>query len=397
MIIKDEVKYILKMLEEGRITSDQAAKLIDAIDINESADKINYSAITEVVTSMAEMSKRLGKIGAQISKDIVEEFVEIDAKREKKTVEKMDINLKDDGILTIETNGKISLYRKEDGDEGELFITYGGSKKELSSLVRVSNNNNQLSVIVKNILKRIDIDLYLPAVQLKKTVLLGKNKLVIINDLISSSLEIFTNSGGIVMNQANSTKCNIATSHGKITLSNCKGEVLKAISTNSMINLNKGEFYNECNIQSTNGSIFINNIKSVQIKGISTNGNIRMSQVACQIADLLTINGNINLKQNTAYTLNHCDIEAITSNGSITVFYKHTQQLQFDAKTENGHIEYDKNIFTLDHIKRGINKVIEAKGTKVSGNDSTKKCICKLRTYMGVITIKKDNGGKFNG
>ncbi len=397
MIIKDEVTYILKMLEEGRITSDQAAKLIDAIDISESVDENNYSAITEVVVSMAEMSKRLGQIGAQIGKNIVDEFVDIDAKRERKTVEKMAIDLKDDGILTIETNGKINLYRKTEGDKGELFITYGGSKKELSSLVSISNNNNQLSVIVKNILKRINIDLYLPTVQLKKTVLLGKNELVNINDLHSSSLEIVTNSGGIVMNQANANKYNIATSHGKITISNCQGEVLKAISTNSMISLINGEFYNGCNVQSTNGSIYITNVKSGQIKGISTNGNIRMNQVACQIADLLTTNGNINLTQNTTYTLDHCDIEAITSNGSITVFYKPTQQLQFDAKTENGHVDYDKNVFKLDYIKRGINKVIEAKGTKVSGNDSTKKCICKLRTYMGSITIKKDDGGKPNG
>ncbi len=395
MIIKDEVSYILKMLEDGRITSDQAAKLIDAIDVKETVNKNNYSAITDVVVSMAEMSKRLGKIGAQIGKGIIDEFVDIDAQQDKKTVEKIAVKLSDEGLVTIESNGKINLYQKAEGEKGELFISYGGNKKELSSLVNISNKQNQLSVILtKNTLKRVNIDLYIPAVLLKKVVLLGKNELVVTNDLRTEDLEIVTNSGSIVMNQTNAIQGNLATSHGKITLSNCQGETLKAVSTNTMISLINGEFYNSCSTQSTNGSIFFTNVKSGQVTAISTNGNIRMDQVACQVADLLTTNGNINLKKCTTYTLNHCDIEAITSNGSITALYEPTQKLQFDAKTENGHISYDKNVFKLDHIKRENTRIIEANGSKVSGNETNNECVCRLRTYMGSITIKKDDGGK---
>ena len=66
--MREELELILKMLEEGKITTEESAKLIEAIQKPE--DDEQYETVNEVIDNMADMTKQISEMSARVGKEI---------------------------------------------------------------------------------------------------------------------------------------------------------------------------------------------------------------------------------------------------------------------------------------------------------------------------------------
>ena len=383
MSISEEKMMILKMLQEGRINSEEAAKLLEALEAKKEPSSYGtgprgshgpkppqrnyYDEVAKVRERIDEWRRELSKNYNQNDFDkMVEEF---SAKAEKfgKNVATAAFGIADKvadfvgsiidtsafnvfgNCVTEEqqfeaaaaegmnlelqaTNGQITVKKHQ---EDKILITakIRTPQENAKSAIAFSNGDGTVSVkLAKPDTYNLSVsyDVLLPAVKLNQVALETKNGKIYVEDVTSEEFASVTKNAVIDLTGVNS---------GRIT----------ANTTNAKVNANY-IIGRDVNFNTSNATIEIKNLKAVKLTAATSNGKILVDNVQNydneNVAELNLKTSNANIKANMNDSENKgYKISARTSNGDINLLipnllYRNAMRTdrfnrQADAETEN--------------------------------------------------------------
>lgn len=383
MSISEEKMMILKMLQEGRINSEEAAKLLEALEAKKEPpcygpgprafrgpkppQRNYYDEVAKVRERIDEWRRELSKNYNQNDFDkMVEEF---SAKAEKfgKNVATAAFGIADKvadfvgsiidtsafnvfgNCVTEEqqfeaaaaegmnlelqaTNGQITVKKHQ---EDKILITakIRTPQENAKSAIAFSNGDGTVSVkLAKPDTYNLSVsyDVLLPAVKLNQVALETKNGKIYVEDVTSEEFASVTKNAVIDLTGVNS---------GRIT----------ANTTNAKVNANY-IIGRDVNFNTSNATIEIKNLKAVKLTAATSNGKILVDNVQNydneNVAELNLKTSNANIKANMNDSENKgYKISARTSNGDINLLipnllYRNAMRTdrfnrQADAETEN--------------------------------------------------------------
>lgn len=385
--MKEERMMILTMLEEGKISSEEALKLLDAIDDmpeenpeennfnkNEDDKKINVEkTMKKVEETLKEQGKKMGDFGADLGNKISELVSGIKDKSSSvnfwsnyetinTTLEK-DISHLNEPILDLKSvNGGIIVKPWE--KESLLLKINCSFKKgvldENDTLYDFYEEDNKIifrPVYTSNI--GIKLEVYVPSKKYNSIILKTSNAKIETSDINLDSLICETTNSNININKIDSKNINLTTKNGKIIIEKVNSSTIQANSTNSSILLGKisGE---KIFVATKNGKIYIDEITSNQIDGVTSNGSIEVNKIQGKNIKLNTSNGKIicnNMNPDKIQVL-----ELITSNASIqTCLDEIKGETYFDLETSLGtiNLEIPSLVYEINRQnKLGTRKII---------------------------------------
>lgn len=400
--MKDEKMMILSMLEEGKITSEEAIKLLEALEDvemnNKERTKESHNNYHEE-KSFKPLFDTLEEIGMDIGNALSGVFDGIKDMGSsfgfKSNYETMTTNL-DMDLSGIENpsldlkaiNGKI-LMRPTDGDKLLIKVTcqykegqfnpnesYFDFYRDEDRIVFFPKHNSNIS---------IGLDVLLPDKSYGEILLNSSNGKIEIEDLNAALLKCITTNGAINIADVESSKIDLTTKNGRIECSDITSDMINAITTNSGIILKSIES-EQVEARTANGRISINDIKAERIICKTSNSSIEAGDISTDIINLSTNNGKI--------TFNDIDSDKVkeiilnTSNGSINAdINKVSDNIYFDLETSMGNIILDfPNLLykTNKQVNLGLKKII-AHGVDFDENNKHMKFIAT--TSNGSIKI----------
>jgi DUF4097 and DUF4098 domain-containing protein YvlB len=348
----EEKILILKMLEEGKITSEEAIRLLDAIDNSaggqsreensrqnknngfqaevekvkerlhewkkEFKGKNNYKQkdFDRTIEDFVDKAEKLGKNVAVTTFGIVDKVVDfvgsfIDTNSFNifgscKAVERtFEIEAVEGTELFIEgVNGNIVVKKHEDN---KILVKSNirSPQNNTDELLKLNKEENNVSLVI-NRASNISVshEVFLPAVNFKDIKITTTNGKIYVGDSISESFLANTRNGHIELMGVNSKKINVSTKNARIQLGYITGKDIDINTTNSLIDI-KHIKTERINAVTTNGRILAENLQNYQD---STDMSI----------DLKTTNGwikvNMNDMDNRGYR-----VKARTTNGGINL------------------------------------------------------------------------------
>lgn len=406
MSYNEEKMMILKMLQEGKITSEEAARLLEALDggarqsadnnagfgrqqrsqpnytdevakfrerlnewKNEFTKNINQNVNQKDFDRMVDdFSKKAEKVGKQVATatsglvdkimDYVGSFVDtgafnifgnyavVEKTFQAAAREGMDLEL--EGI-----NGQI--YIKKHQESHILIKTKVRSPQEnADSLLIWSDDGSTVSLKVnKTMNMSVAHEVYLPAVRFNKIKLETTNGKIYVEDSLSQEFESATKNAPIDLMGVNTGKLNVDTKNAKVTLSYIIAKDVNVDTKNSMIEV-KNIKTAKMDAETANARIYIENVQAPE-------------NVADIVLKLKTSNGDIKVNMNDMDSKGY-RIKAQTSNGGINLlvpeltyhnaskqglggsfveaessgYNNSPRRVQIDAETSNGMIEVVK-------------------------------------------------------
>lgn len=400
MSLSEEKRLILKMLEEGKISGEEAAKLLEALEgsTTKQSSGENFSKqqkqpnfqdeVAKVKDRLEEWKKEFKKNYNQ--KDFEHMIDEFSNKAEKlgKNVASTTFSIVDKVVdfvgSFVDTNafnifGSYNVVEKSfeavvnEGADISLEAINGSitvkkhldNKVVIKSKVRSPLNNadeilvfsedpNTLSLKLNKIGNiSVSHEVFLPAVKFNKIKLESSNGKIYVEDTSAQVLESITKNGSIDLMGINSDTLFVSTKNAKIMLSYVIGKKIDINTNNSIID--------------------IKNVKTENIKAITINGKISAENVQCFNSSteinmyLKTTNGGIKVNMNDMDDKGY-RIKGQTTNGGINLlipeltyhninkqgsgrsfveaetngFNNYTQKVHIDAETTNGYIEIVK-------------------------------------------------------
>ena len=350
MSLSEEKLLILKMLEEGKITSEEAAKLIDALEsgakqstadntsrqqrtasyqdevfrmrekINEWRKdfKSNYNQkdFDRMVEDFATKAEKLGKNLAATTFGIVDKMVDfvgsyvdtnsfnmfgsykiIDRSFETVAAEGMDISI--EGV-----NGNILV--KKHLDNKIIIRSKVRSPLENADAILVFNEAGGAASLVLNKIGNISVshEVFLPVVKFKNIKLETTNGRIYVEDSLSEAFNAVTKNSHVELMGVNSDRISVNTKNAKIQISYVIGR--------------------DIDINTNNSIIDVKHIKARNIKAITMNGRILVENVqnhegTQEISlDLKTTNGGIKVNMNDMDNKGY-KVRAKTTNGGINL------------------------------------------------------------------------------
>lgn len=383
MSISEEKMMILKMLQEGRINSEEAAKLLEALEAKKEPpcygpgprafrgpkppQRNYYDEVAKVRERIDEWRRELSKNYNQNDFDkMVEEF---SAKAEKfgKNVATAAFGIADKvadfvgsiidtsafnvfgNCVTEEqqfeaaaaegmnlelqaTNGQITVKKHQ---EDKILITakIRTPQENAKSAIAFSNGDGTVSVkLAKPDTYNLSVsyDVLLPAVKLNQVALETKNGKIYVEDVTSEEFASVTKNAVIDLTGVNSARIAAETKNAKVNANYIIGR--------------------DVNFGTANAAIEIKNLKAVKLTAATSNGKILVDNVQNydneNVAELNLKTSNANIKANMNDSENKgYKISARTSNGDINLLipnllYRNAMRTdrfnrQADAETEN--------------------------------------------------------------
>ena len=383
MSISEEKMMILKMLQEGRINSEEAAKLLEALEAKKEPSSYGtgprgshgpkppqrnyYDEVAKVRERIDEWRRELSKNYNQNDFDkMVEEF---SAKAEKfgKNVATAAFGIADKvadfvgsiidtsafnvfgNCVTEEqqyeaaaaegmnlelqaTNGQITVKKHQ---EDKILITakIRTPQENAKSAIAFSNGDGTVSVkLAKPDTYNLSVsyDVLLPAVKLNQVALETKNGKIYVEDVTSEEFASVTKNAVIDLTGVNSARIAAETKNAKVNANYIIGR--------------------DVNFGTANAAIEIKNLKAVKLTAATSNGKILVDNVQNydneNMAELNLKTSNANIKANMNDSENKgYKISARTSNGDINLLipnllYRNAMRTdrfnrQADAETEN--------------------------------------------------------------
>ena len=352
MSLNEERMMILKMLQDGRINSEEAAKLLEALDggkkqtagentanrqqkqqanyydeVNKFRDRIhdwkneftknvNEKDFDRMVDDFSAKAEKFGKNVASTTFGIVDKIVDyvgsvvdtgsfsifgnynvVEKNFEAAVQEGMDLDL--EGI-----NGQISVKKHL---ENKIIIKskIRSPQSYTDDVILFSNSGNAVTLkLNKTEFISVSHEVFVPAVKFNKIRLETKNGKINVEDTLSQQFESITKNAMIDLMGVNSDNIFIDTKNAKVFANYIIGKTV--------------------NISTRNSIIDIKNIKTEKLSAITANGKIAVENVqnidgsADITLELKTKNGdikaNINDMENRAYK-----VQARTTNGGINL------------------------------------------------------------------------------
>ncbi len=378
MSISEEKMMILKMVQEGRINSEEAAKLLEALEakkepgfkgfnIPKPPPHNYYDEVTKVRERINDWRRDLSKNYKQDDFDkMVDEF---SAKAEKfgKNVATAAFGIADkvvDFVGSIVDTGAFKIFGncepveknfEADAAEGtnlELQATNGqitvkkhqGDKILIKAKIRTPQPNPESAVIFTNENSTVSVklakpdtynlsvsyDVLVPVVKFNQIALETKNSKIYVEDTLSEEFVSVTKNAAIDLTGVNSNRVAIETKNAKVAVNYLIGKDINIGTTNSIIDIKNLKAVKMA-VAATNGKLILDNIQNYE------NSNTVDLYLKTTNAD---IKANMNDSEDKGYK-----VKAHTTNGGINLLvpnllYRNTMRMdsmnrQTEAETEN--------------------------------------------------------------
>lgn len=396
MAVSEEKMLVLKMLEEGKISSEEAARLIDALEnsskqtqsdvknpkfnfqqeISKVKDRVEdwkqdfksgnkQKDFDRMVDDFSSKAEKLGKNVASTTFGIVDKVVDfvgsfVDTNvftmfGSYNAVERTFEALAAEGmVLEIEgINGFITVKKHE--NENILIKSKVKSPyNNVDDILMFSNSENVVSVKLNKIGNiSVSHEIYLPATKFGKIRLDTSNSRIYVEDAMADSFEAATRNAHIELMGVCSEKMSIKTKNARIQISYITGKDIEINTNNSVIDIKhvKAE-----NIQAVtvNGRILVENVQNYDNASLlnmdlkTANGGIKvnmndMDNRGYKIT-AKTTNGGINLliPQITYNNVNKQGLGGSFIQAESVGYNDFPRHVEINAETQNGYIEVVK-------------------------------------------------------
>lgn len=329
-----ERELILNMLKDGKITVDEATKLLDAIDNNQSekqsedysgeynkSKKTNkaFGTLTDfvkktVVSAISGITNNINNVAYNLSDTIKSNKHLITEEIIHDNIKVIEINNNGGDIHLLESDTsypKVSLFAYYDDNDtniiekikgnfhvectdGKLFINSENSKTSIKINVfnnAESNKNGYLTDILLEIPKNYHLD---------ELLIKSFNGDIKVANLIFNNSVLNTLNGNIKLFSSNSDNISLKTSNGDISINNSKCKFVKIVTAR--------------------GNIKVNSVTFKEIDANSSLGDIKLKDISGtpKIIDLKTSLGDIKLDLSKVKTDQNINVKTV-SPGSINV------------------------------------------------------------------------------
>lgn len=363
--MKEEIKMIFDMLKEGKITAEEAEKLILAIEKTSNIKNLE-DKLEKHIKNIAAWSKTLGNRFSDIGNTIAEnsaEFInnlgEVVEKISKtyfwepqNTLEKNYV-LEPDGLpysIHFELNSGNINIRKTDDKTLKIRLIIKSCKKETEDPITYNDKDHLIFIKTEKTTwpTKVNIEAFLPQ---KKF----------------SEVFLKTDSGSISLQELQCDSLTLINSNGNLEAHNTKTQ-------NIFINLTKGE-------------TILNNLDTSIIESAIANGRLSIIKSIFQKAVLIGSNSDIEIFE-PSFTHSQCRMETIATDGSISVHLVKTDNVGYSitAKSFFGNVNISlPNIVSLSDLKNPTKKEIKVQSDKY---ETYKKTVTIYTTTTnGNITI----------
>lgn len=413
--MRDEKLMILTMLEEGKITSQEAIKLLEALEetdyfmdygTNEDEEKsINLEQAKENLIEALEKNiedrkEKIENIGIDIGNKLANAFNNLlgtgnlfnlsgNYKVINTQLEK-DISHLDEASLVVKSiNGKIDV--KSWGEDKLLIkITYrykNNSFTQDNSFYELYEEDNRIifkPLYTNNVM--MDLSLYLPQKHYKEISLTTSNGRIQLEDLKLNLLTCNTSNASISLEDIVGESVDISTKNGKINLKDISSPILKAVSTNASIKLEDIES-RDLMVATKNGRITLSHIAGEGITVKSSNGSIEADNLKGKVINLDTSNGKIICRDLDDEKIRELNLS--TSNSTIDVEMNHLSKMgYYQLETSFGNINLDIPGLVYKENKQidlGMKKII---AHSINFNEDEEHFILNASTSNGSIKIR---------
>lgn len=304
--MSEEKKMILNMLKEGKITDEEALKLLEAIgnkdkdnqkdELDSQEKKFEKSAnnfVSKIISGVDSFINKVEDTLSNVNLDIDKGSINFGYDSFNQSTERIfSLNeLSYDSIININnTNGKIDIM-EWDKDYGELKALIKYNDKNINEdfefiIEKIVDNeisyevNNSKSFANSNKDFKVNLELYLPKIKLDKINLDTINGKVTIKGIEANSLSADTVNGSIKCISNTISKLKIDSVNGKFDLVGGIYDDLDIDLVNGKVNISELNS-KETNIDNMNGLIHINEILSStsNLNVESHNGGVYLSDL----------------------------------------------------------------------------------------------------------------------
>lgn len=310
---KEEILLILKMVQDGKISNEDAAKLIEAIEAKDAGRSEYYhhshkerkSSKKSFEEKMEEMAEGLENMVSDVvgsTQEAFRNFPEINPgnwfnKAEKRHFTygaKEGMNLK-----LISKNGSIKLFPGEE-KINVVFSIY--TKKDVDDVMEnivINHSDEELFIDASGVDGGVGIEVRIPTLEYGKINISTRNGSLRCCPIKADDIELNTKNGSLKFNGAISPVVKALTKNGSITCENSNSDKAGISTSNGSITVNDSEF-KLLDTNTTNGGIRCYSCKSDNISAHTSNASIIMED--CEpigsngIMDLKTSNGNVRIQ-----------------------------------------------------------------------------------------------------
>ncbi len=309
MSISEEKLLILKMLEEKKITSEEAAKLLAALDekadqesaneykgnqkangFTEEAAKVrdkvnewkkgfknnyNQADFDNMIDDFANKAEKIGKNVASTTFGIVDKVIDyvgsfVDTNSFNvfgscQTVQKnFEVYPAEDATFEIAgVNGAITIKKHLDS-KIVIISRIKSSVPDGEGVVTFSDDPANISIKVNSTAFNVSVshEIFIPDIKFKKIAIQNSNGKIYIEDSISEEITAVTKNAHIELMGVNSDKISVNTKNGRIQLNYIIGETIDINTSNAVIDI-KHIKAKSVNAFTKNGRISIENAQNV--------------------------------------------------------------------------------------------------------------------------------------
>ncbi|WDV45874.1 DUF4097 family beta strand repeat-containing protein [Clostridiaceae bacterium M8S5] len=429
--MNDERMMILSMLSSGKITDEEAAKLLDALDQKESendfkvnldknkSEKSKQKSKTWDIKFKKEHLDNLEKLGEELGskvEKISEDLAEGATALADKLLGKLDNFIKSNDGININSffgsydtksqaisriitnaegktldfsavNGHIVIKSwPEDNMRIDAECKYKKSVYEvMGDFYEIKETDDKISIYpkyTKNISTSLDI--MIPNKTFERIYANTKNSRIKLNTISAKNLFCETKNSSIRLVNCTSEKASLHDSNSSITIENSTIDEVEAITSNAKIQLINSSLKTVDGL-TKNGGIICEYINSDNLSLVSSNATVKLNDLRCKAIKAKTSNATIK-----AHNINTNDLKLVnlyTTNSSINLSLdSNPKSYDVEAHTSNGNIALNiPNMVYKNNDISNRNKKILAISEGAVEPDITIKTV----TTNGSININK--------
>lgn len=343
--MNDEKIIILNMVEQGKISADEALKLLEAINLKEK--NLNGFSVDNM-----DVNLNLKKSINTVFKNIGFDNDTVNNSRYLMRNESITIELKDEERPSLHFNSINDDIKVDTWDNNYIDINIRIKYRE--DLYREDDNffnliqDDERIIFYPNFNNAISIylDLFIPDREYKDLVFTSANGSIDIQKVLCDNLKCVSLNEGIEIFNIQSEKILL---NGENAVIKCDGILSNSLTiknSNGNISLDNGNV-SKAYLSTENGNIFGTNLDSNNINAYTTNGSIDMREISPATINLTSSNGKINLRELNLEKSN--SVNLITSNSSIYVsLFDNSNNIYFDLVTTLGNIDIDLDNLVLN-------------------------------------------------
>lgn len=353
----DEKKMILKMLEEGKITAQEASELLEAC----SSDKFENSFASKFSSSV---EKAVKKAAEKIENIDINIDLDDLMKNSRKFVSSFPYEVSDstkieDEIKSVDVNianGSVNIQRSyESNVRVDEVVAFKSKEDKQDDILDVIVNDGTLMISVKEGFEertKSEVEIYLPTATYDNLKVRLANGSFELSDTNFKNSDIENVNGRIEIENSESN-FKLEDVNGRIALKNTKGNV---------------------DARNVNGNISLNHITGEDLDVKCVNGSIKADAFSFNNSNLKSQNGRISITS----ILSGKSIVATTSNGEIFL----------DSSDYNGNVKANIKGASVSFSDKFENVKKENGEYTISKKASDPDLDIKIKSRSGDVTIK---------